>query len=209
MIARNLFLSSFILFFLSSCIFFKKEIKKPVTVFVDDRNFQIELIESAYHLKYMPYCSPVSVKKNFFKGFEDELKYTKNVTVRLNEINDSSKYILVLRKLTVEEKDTYKDVKDGEIEIKGIVLANVTLRIYADLHVKEKEEKIYQLYDIVSKEEEFTNRRDVFDLALGTNKDGKQYRYRKLKDYVIHDLAEKLGERIWVPITRKIAKNQK
>lgn len=199
----------FVLFVNSSCMLFKKEINSPVTLVVDDKSLRVEFSKSSSGGTYLERCNDHSILNNFYKGFNEELSRTNNVTVRFNENAENNKYVLVLKKMIAEERDVYSNVKDGDIEINGIVLVEFTMRIIAELRVKGQVEKIYSINILESKEEKYTNKKGLGDYDYGISKDGKQYRYKRLNDYICNKSAEKLGQRIWVPITRKIAKNQK
>ncbi len=206
---KNIPLIFFVLLILTSCLLFKKEIKHPVNLVVDDKTLIIEFIRSSAGHKYLEYCSENSVLVEFYKGFNEELNRTNNVAVRFNENVENSKYVLVLRKIIAEERDVYSNVKEKDVEINGIVLVEFSMRVIAELRVKGQVEKIYAINIIESKEEKYTNKQGLGDYDYGISKDGKQYRYKRLNNYICNQSAEKLGKKIWVPITRKIAKNQK
>lgn len=193
--------------FQTSCILFKKEIKKPITLYVENKHCEIELTQSSYNTKYIPYCGASSIMHDFMDGFKLEAKKTENVSLRINENSDSAEYFLVIKKIIAEEKEVQKDVKDGEVEIKGVLLTNFSMRVVAELRIKTSTVRIYPIDIMDSKEEFCTNKKGLGDYDYGISKDGKQYRYKRLDDYICLKLAEKLGRRIWVPITRKIAKN--
>lgn len=206
---NNVFFFLYFIIFHSSCILFKKEIKKPITLYVVNDGCEIELSQASYNTKYIPKCDSVSIMKNFLKGFDFEARNTNNVSIRLNDKPDSAEYFLKIKKIIAEEKEFQRDVKDGEVEIKGILLTNFSMRVIAELHIKDSPVRIYPIDIMESKEEIYTNKSGLGDYDFGISKDGKQYRYKRLDDYVCIKLAEKLGKRIWVPITRKIAKNLK
>jgi hypothetical protein len=199
----------FVLFINTSCLLFKKEIKQPVNLVVDDRSLSVEFSMLSAGQKYLGNCNDNSIVVNFYKGFNEELNRTNNVTVRFNGNVENTNYVLVLKKIIAEERDVYRNVKDGDVEINGIVLVEFTMRVFAEFRVKGKVEKIYAINIMESKEEKYSNKMGLGDYDYGISKDGKQYRYKRLNDYICNESAEKLGGRIWVPITRKIAKNQK
>ena len=72
--------------------------------------------------------------------------------------------------------------------------------------VKNKTKKLSTCYNSKSRSEKLTHNRALGDLIMGSNKDHTNYRTKLLADDICNELAKDVGRRVWVPISRRIAR---
>jgi hypothetical protein len=117
---------------------------------------------------------------------------------------------LELVNFNITEKSNTQTINDSKSPYNGqsVVLNSVDCSVtYKITNTKHPERKLMNCSNSKMRSEKLKNNRDVGDLIFGTNKDHTQYRTKLLRDEICLDLAKDVGRRIWVPITRRIARN--
>jgi hypothetical protein len=193
-----------------ACTLFKKGISKPITVSLVDSTFMAEKNAKANYIKYLDLQSPEQITSAFLKGFKSEAAITKNVTLKFNDEN--ADFILKVKSLVVTESSKIETISDPKSPFNGQqvelnrVESSVTIEI---IDTKNKTKKLMDCFNSKERNEKLKNNRDIGDLITGTNKDKTQYRTKLLNDNICLNLSEDVGRRIWVPISRRIAKTIK
>jgi hypothetical protein len=198
------------LFTVSSCTIFKKQIPKPVTVSYNQSEIYATLSSSAYNTKYLNLVSPGELVEGFVENFRSEGALTKNVTLVENSPN--ADFILKFKSLNVSESSKNEKINDPKSPYNGMEVVLNTVECCATfelLNTKTNTTSFLNCSNTKSRSEKIKNNRDLGDLVTGTNKDRTEYRTKLLSDRVCLNLAQDVGRRIWVPITRRIAKNLK
>lgn len=195
---------------LNGCTAFKKNIPKPVVVAYNESEFVVSLSSSALNTKYLDLVSPGQIVEGFHSNFKSEGQSTKNITLVTNE--QGADFILKFRSLTVSESSKTEKVNDEKSQYNGMeVLLNSVecCAVFELINTKTKNKTYLNCSNSKSRSEKIKNNRDIGDLITGTNKDRTEYRTKLLSDRICLQLAEDVGRRVWVPITRRIAKNLK
>lgn len=195
---------------LQTCTLFKKGISKPVTIAMPDRSVPVNISSTALNAKYTVNLSEAGLTENFLKGFDNEAKFTKNVTIVSEEAN--ADYILKVVSLKIVESSKVEKISDEKSPYNGQEMVLNTIDVTAEVEItnaKDKSKKLNGCSNTKSRSEKLKNNRDVGDLIMGTNKDHTNYRTKLLDDGICNNLSEDVGRRIWVPITRRIANAQK
>lgn len=205
---RTTFLIAFTLVFVT-CTVFKKEIKKPVTVSLMGI-FSASIKQNAPYIKYVNIHSSEEITTAFLKNFESEANSTKNVTFKFND--ETADFALAITNLEITESSKLETINDSKSPYNGQQLELNTVECSVQIAIVNTKNKTKHLMDcsnIKSRSEKVKNNRDLGDLITGSNKDHTQYRTKLLNDDICIRLAEDVGRRIWVPITRRISKNLK
>ena len=200
----------FAVILLNNCTVFKKKIDKPVVVALSDTTFVALIRSTAYNAKYTTTITPQEVIGYFLKGFKSEAKITPNVRLQFNE--NGADYILKFKNLEVLETSTTQVISDPKSKYNGQQVVLNTVEVKADMSiidVKEPSKKLMSCSNSKQRQESETDNRNIDDLISGTNKDRTQYRTKLLNDHIALTLSEDVGRRIWVPITRRVAKTLK
>lgn len=195
---------------LSSCTIFKKEISRPVTVYVDQTAPLPHNNSNGIAVKYIGNVSDQAIGEGFMKNFLQEGANTKNVTLVQDE--NTAEFTLKLVSFDITENSKSETINDSKSPNNGqqVVLNSVDCSVsYKLILNKNKNKNLMTCSNIKSRSEKLKNNRDAGDLLFGTNKDRSQYRTKLMSDDICLNLAEDVGRRIWVPITRRIAKNLK
>lgn len=195
---------------LHTCTLFKKGINKPVTIAMLDRSVPVSISSTALNAKYTVNLAEAGLTENFLKGFDSEAKITKNVTIVSDEV--TADYILKVISLKIVESSKVEKISDEKSPYNGQEMVLNTIDVTAEVELtnaKDKSKKLSSCSNTKSRSEKLKNNRDVGDLIAGTNKDHTNYRTKLLDDNICNNLSEDVGRRIWVPITRRIAKAQK
>jgi len=198
-----------VLFLFSTCTVFKKEIKKPVTVALMG-TFSASIKQNAPYIKYANVHSTEEITIAFLKNFESEANTTKNVTFKFND--ESADFTLTITSLEITESSKIETINDSKSPYNGqqIELNTVDCSVQiAIINTKNKTKHLMDCSNIKSRSEKVKNNRDLGDLITGSNKDNTKYRTKLLSDNICVNLAEDVGRRVWVPITRRISKNLK
>ncbi len=198
------------MFSMSNCTLFKKTVPKAVIVALPDTLFMATLNSTALNAKYTNIITPEEVVISFLKGFKQEGKNTPNITLQFG--NENADFILKLKYLKVTESYKTQKITDPKSPYNGQDIILNTVAVSADFDitdVKNPNEKLTSCSNIKERSESETNNRNISDLIAGTNKDNSQYRTKLLNDKIGLSLSEDVGRRIWVPITRRIAKKLK
>jgi len=192
-----------------SCILFKKKVSKPVVINVI-KDQTITLIESNLsYTKYIQAYKQDSIFLKFMKGFNFEAGITSNVTLVFNE-EEKANYTLRIKKIIINESSSIETINDEKSEFNGkqVELHRVNCSAEVELtKLGDNKQMPIVCKNNKDKTEKIKNSRDISDLISGSNKDNTIYRTKLLSSDVGMDLAEDVGKRIWVPITRKLAKN--
>ena len=200
----------FIIILLSGCTLFKKGIHQPVKVFVSSDPVLPRNITNDFTVKYIGNVSDDEIGSGFLNNLVEEGKITSNVTL----VNDESEADFTLKVVSLQisessNTETINDPKspyDGQHVMLNTVDCSATIKLIDN---KNKNINIKECVNTKSRSEKLKNNRDVGDLLFGTNKDRTEYRTKLLSDKICLNLAQDVGRRIWVPITRRIANSQK
>lgn len=193
-----------------ACTLFKKNISKPVIIAMPDITAIITVNTTAFNAKYIVNLSNDEVLKQFLIGFDSEAKITKNVTFKNEE--EGSDFIVKIKSITITESSKVEKISDEKSPYNGqeVVLNMVACAAEIEIiNTKNKTKKLSSCFNTKSRSEKLKNNRDIGDLISGGNKDHTTYRSKLLSDDICIKLSEDVGRRIWVPISRRIAKTQK
>lgn len=200
----------FAVILLNHCTLFKKKIDQPVVVALSDTTFVAFIHSTALNSKYTSTITPQEVISYFMKGFKSEAKITPNVKLQFSE--GGADYILKFKNLEVIETSTTQVINDPKSKYNGQEVVLNTVDVKADLEIsssKDPSKKLNDCSNSKQRQESETNNRNIDDLISGTNKDRSLYRTKLLNDHIALTLSEDVGRRIWVPITRRVAKTLK
>ena len=203
-------LSCLLFFTLTTCTIFKKEIKKQVTVSISDTLFMATFKTTANYIKYTNLHTPSQVATAFIKGFKFEATNTKNVILKFNDSN--ADYNLTVKNLVITESSKLETINNPKSEYNGKQVELNSVECSVDIEIINNQNKTKHLMNCTNskiRSESTTNNRDIGDLISGSNKDNTKYRTKLLNDNICVSLAEDVGRRIWVPITRRIVKTLK
>lgn len=191
-----------------SCTLFKKNIPKPVTVSYNEAEFIVTLNSTAWNTKYLNMVNADEILNGFISNFKSEGSGTKNIT--LVPYGTPSDFILKFKSLSVNESSRTEKINDAKSPYNGqeVVLNSVECSAVFELvNTKKNTSAFFNCSNTKLRSEKVTNNRDLGDLIAGTNKDHTQYHTKLLSDKICLHLAQDVGRRIWVPITRRIVKN--
>ena len=190
-----------------TCTIFKKEIKKPVVVkIVRPSNFA-SIKQNANYTKYVTSFSESDYEAKFVEGLTSEGKLTHNVTIDNEATNPD--YIIEIKSLVVTESDFTQTISDPKSANNGkqFLLNKVECNGDVDCIDAKTNKKIgLSCSNIKSRQEKLKNNRDLGDLISGSNKDHSSYRQKALNNDIAKQLADDVGRRIWVPISKRIKK---
>ncbi len=197
-------------FSFQSCILFKKKVTKPVVINVIKDQVTILIQSNLSYTKYIQTYKQDSIFLKFIKGFTSEANFTTNVTLVYNE-EEKANYNLRIKKIILNESSTIETINNEKSEFNGKQVELHRVNCSAEVELVKLGTSNNQVPIICKndkdKTEKIKNNRDINDLLSGSNKDNTIYRTKLLSNDVGMDLAEDVGKRIWVPITRKLAKN--
>jgi hypothetical protein len=205
---KRAFLILLITLFISSCTLFKKEIHKNVTVFIQSYPTVPTYNTSEFVVKYFGNVSDDAICEGFSKNFIAEAERTNNVTIVKTE--EEAQFTLSLLSFEITESSKNETINDDKSPFNGqqIVLTTIDCTAsYKLIDNSNKNKNLSACSNTKSRSEKLKNNRDVGDLVFGSNKDKTQYRTKLLSDDIYLTLAEDVGRRIWVPITKRISKN--
>lgn len=192
---------------LNTCTIFKKSITKPVVLAMPDKSIDVTINSSAFNTKYSNNLSKEELEQQFLENFEREAEITTNVTLTNDE--KGSDFIIKIKSLTINETSKTETVSDEKSPYNGQEIVLNTIECSAEVEIinaKDKTKTLKNCYNSKIRSEELKNNRDLVDLVVGTNKDHTSYRTKLLSDDICIKLAGDVGQRIWVPITRRLAK---
>lgn len=194
-----------------SCILFKKELKFPVVVNLVMDQASIQLESNMNFVKYINIYEKEAVLNAFMKGFDEEAQSTKNINI-VNNNNIKANYNLIIKTIRVTETSHIETIQNEKSELNGqqVELAEVTCDAEVELiKLSEPDSKPIRCFNSKQKAEKLKNNRNLSDLISGTNKDNSIYRTKLMPPEIVLSLTQDVGRRIWVPITKKLSKNQK
>jgi hypothetical protein len=196
-----------LLFIGSTCTLFKKNISKPVTIAFTDTLINPVMNSSALNTKYINSIQSADLANAFMKGFRSEGSATQNVSLRFTE--EDADFILKLKSFSISETSKTEKIDDAKSPHNGqeVLLNSVECSAEFELVSVKNKTQTHRCFNSKVRSEKLKNNRDAGDLIFGTNKDHSQYRTKLLADNICTNLSEDVGRRIWVPITRKIARN--
>jgi hypothetical protein len=206
-IVKSALLAVLCFLFLNTCTVFKKEIVKPVVVAMPDTNFTANVISTANFNKYSPLFTGGQLARAFMAGFKREAAITKNVTLKFDA--SGADFILKVKTLQVKETTTTQVINDPKSPYNGqqvelnVVEASAALEITS---VAKPAKKMADCTNSKMRSERETNNRSLDEIISGANKDKTQYHTKLLQDNICLTLSDDVGRRIWVPVTRRIAK---
>ncbi|MBA3662990.1 MAG: hypothetical protein H0W61_02110 [Bacteroidetes bacterium] len=192
---------------LNSCTVFKKSIPKPVKIVYYESEFNASLFSSASYTKYTDLVNQQEVSEGFLQNFKSEGSGTPNVILTTDETD--ADFILHLKTLRVRESSKTEKINDAKSNYNGMDVVLNSVECYAEFEiitVKDKNRRLNNCFNSKSRTEKVNNNRDLSDLISGSNKDHTQYHTKLLSDKIALNLAQDVGRRIWVPITRRISK---
>lgn len=194
-----------------SCILFKKELKFPVVVNVVMDQATVQLESNLNFVKYINTYEKEAVLKEFLKGFNAEAQSTKNISI-VNNNNIKANYNLIIKTIRVTGTSHLETIQNEKSELNGqqVELAEVTCDAEVELiKLSEPDSKPIRCFNSKQKAEKLKNNRNLSDFVLGTNKDNSVYRTKLMPAEIGLTLAQDVGRRIWVPITKKLSKKEK
>ncbi|MBL7917629.1 MAG: hypothetical protein JNM96_04475 [Bacteroidia bacterium] len=200
----------FLILFLQTCILFKKEIPKPVVVKLEEVPGFISITNNSGYPKYVVSFTEQDYYNAFMKGFNGEGALTKNVTIDNSSSNPD--YIIKFTKVEIIESDFAETINNAKSAMNGqvVYLNKVEVSASADCINAKTNKKIgMTCSNLKVKNEKLKNNRSAADLMFGTNKDKTVYREKGLRESIAKDLAEDVGRRIWVPISKRIKNDLK
>lgn len=198
---------SSLLLLLAGCTAFKKSIPKQVIVALPDTLFMADVNSTALNAKYTFNYTSAQLLSSFLKGFKQEAKNTPNVVLQFN--TENADFILKCNALRIEETSTVQVIADPKSSYNGKEVVLNKVNVTADFGItdqKRPSKKLMNCSNSKERAESETNNRKLDDLIAGTNKDKTEYRTKLLADNIAPGLSEDVGRRIWVPISRRIAK---
>lgn len=192
---------------LSSCTIFEKRIKTPVTIALSSNTPYISIKSTASETRYISNLLNDTVANEFKRSFLKEAQTIPNITVT----NDTTKsdFIIKILSLKLLETSASEKIDDEKSEFHGKEVVLNSVECNAEIEVidtKNPNKKLKTCFDSKSRSEKLKNNRDLGDLILSQNKDHTYYRTKPLRSYIAMDLVDDVGRRIWVPVTRRIAK---
>lgn len=196
-----------LLFSLYTCTLFKKSISKPVVVAMPDTTVPVKVSSTAFNSKYVNGLSQEQLASDFLKNFESEAKITRNVTFQ--NLETGADFIVKIISLNITESSKVEKISDEKSPYNGQEMVLNTIDCSAEVEitdVKNKTKKLSNCYNSKSRSEKLKNNRDLGDLIMGSNKDHTNYRTKLLQDDICNELVKDVGRRVWVPISRRIAK---
>lgn len=190
---------------LTGCTLFKKEIKRPVVVYIEEASIRVVTASAAEDTKYTNNLSDDELRSRFLKGFHSEAKITTNIT--LSDLKEAADFIIKIDKISVSESSQHQKITDEKSPYNGQEVVLNSINCSADVEIINTKTHIAKTCNNSKiRSEKLKNNRDLGDLITGTNKDHTIYRTKLLPNDICLNLSEDVGRRIWVPITRKIAK---
>lgn len=158
----------------------------------------------------MGLVSDEEISNGFISSLKNEGGITHNVTMVDDETKADYTLNVVLLQITEGSKteiiDDPKSPYNGQHVILNTVDCSATIKVVDN---KNKSVNLQECRNTKSKSEDLKNNRNAGDLLFGTNKDRTEYRTKLLSEKICLNLAEDVGRRVWVPITKRIAKNIK
>ena len=207
---KQITLITFVAVFIYGCTAFKKNIDKPVTVAMPDQTVPVTVNSTAMNTKYSNTFSNQQLSEHFLKGFVSEGNITKNITLKNDAVMPD--FIVKVKSLTITESSQIQKVNDPKSPYNGQDMVLNTVNCSAELEITDTKtgaQKLSNCTNSKSRSEQMTNNRNLDDLINGTNKDHASYRTKLLSDSICINLSQYVGRRIWVPITRRISKEEK
>lgn len=194
----------------SSCTLFIKEIKVPVTVALPQRTSNVYIQSWASETRYTHKLIQDSVSAHFLKSLTEQGKIIKNITI--TDDTNKSDFIIKVISLNIHETSTTHTIDNPQSSFHGkeVVINSVACSAEVEIiDTKNKSAKLRNCYDSKTRTEKLKNNRDFADLVLDQNKDNTVYRTKPLRENISMDLTGDVGSRLWVPISRTIAKTRK
>lgn len=178
-----------------------------MTVNLVDKAVTPEIICTASLAKYTPTVNVQQVLDSFWVGFNREAQITKNVTLKHNDGNCD--YEIALSKIQIVESSRNDTIKNSASAFNNKVVELNTVEIKVEMTYKnlKKPNLTSTFSDSRNKSEKLTNNRNMDQMINGQNKDHRVYRTKPIMDHVFSELSERLGHRIWVPLTRNISRS--
>lgn len=204
---KIILMSALIVSGFNTCTILKKDITKPVVLAMPDKSIDVTVNSTAFNTKYSNNLSKEDLADQFLENFEREAEITTNVTLTNDE--KGSDFIIKVKSLTINETSKTETVNDEKSPYYGQEIVLNTIECSAEVEIintKDKTKTLKNCYNSKIRSEELKNNRDLVDLVVGTNRDHTSYRTKLLADDICINLAGDVGQRIWVPITRRIAK---
>jgi len=195
------------LFGLYACTLFKKSISKPVIVAMPDTSVPVKINSTAFNSKYVNSLSQEQLASDFLKNFESEAKITRNVTFQ--NVESGADFVVKIISLNITESSKIEKISDEKSPYNGQEMVLNTIDCSTEVEItdiKKGNKKLSNCYNSKSRSEKLKNNRDLGDLIMGSNKDHTNYRTKLLQDDICNELAKDVGRRVWVPISRRIAK---
>lgn len=192
---------------IAGCTLFKKNISKPVIIAMPDTTVPVKINSTAFNSKYINGLSQEQLASDFLKNFESEAKITRNVTFKNEEAG--ADFSVKVISLNITESSKVEKISDEKSPYNGQEMVLNTIDCIAEVEitdVKNKTKKLSNCYNSKSRSEKLKNNRDLGDLIMGSNKDHTNYRTKLLADDICNELAKDVGRRVWVSISRRIAR---
>ncbi|MCE3228179.1 MAG: hypothetical protein K0S32_2730 [Bacteroidetes bacterium] len=190
-------------FILNGCTVFKKEINKPVTVSYNESDFIVNLVPGFTQPKYIYNVLPEEIVNAFLSNFKSEGAATKNI--KLVSQGEEADYTLKLKTFNIRETSRNERVTNKKTNFtQNITLHSVECEAEFEICDKKNPGRILRsCFNSKLRSEKIKDNSGISSiLSSGPGP-------KLLRDDICKDLAGDVGRRIWMPITRRIAKNMK
>jgi hypothetical protein len=181
-----------------------RSFKKPVTVrLVED--FNVQLSSFVAQPQFLYYRTQDDYKSSFSSSFQNEVGYSKNVTL-VNDDTSKVDYILKVSSFVISESESRETVNDANSPYNGntFLLTSCDGTVKFEWYKASTGEKITDGFASLIKSEKVKNNQNIIQLATGTNKDNTLYRQKTLQDDVCEDIARRCGNRTWSAASAKL-----
>jgi hypothetical protein len=191
----------FVLLLLQSC-YISKSVKSPCTLRIED-DFSVSITKPD-NPKYIRENEREQYKEKFLEGLKSELS-TYGVTVVSSSL-EKADYVLKITSFRLSESTNTTTVDDAASQYNGQSYTLHSCDADVDFALYQDGKKKGNWWAGLKKEEKLTNKRNVGDYVLGTNKENSEYRHKGLADDVFMDISQKAGRRTAARLTKKIGK---
>lgn len=202
----RVFIFAIYLTLFTGCTLFQKNISKPVTIKFADLNFMAEVNGPGAYAKYVNEYSPQDYTDAFLNTFSSDASTTKNVTYDNNSV--APDFIMKVKYIRINESTFTEKINDSNSPNNGqeAVLSSVSCDAEIEVFDVKQNKLLRNCTATRNKSEKITNNRDLGDLVTGGNKDHTKYHTKLMRSSIAKDFAGDLGRRIFVHLTKRIAK---
>ena len=188
------------------CTLFQKNISKPVTIKFANLFFAAAIYSPGQYAKYVNEYTSQDYTDAFLSTFSSEASSTKNVTYDNNTI--APDFILTVKSIKISETTFTEKINDAKSPNNGqeVTLSSVSCSADVEVYDVKHDKLLRHCYANRNKSEKISNNRDLGDLVTGGNKSHTKYHTKLMRSNIAKDFAGDLGRRIFVHLTKRIAK---